>query len=186
MRKIKGAVASLVFLLGGCSGVEPADYKHEKPVFDLQTYLNGEIEAWGLVENYSGKVIRRFYVHMDASWKGDVGTLNERFLFNDGEETTRVWTVRKTGEHHYVGTAGDVIGEAKGEAQGNALKWKYVLRVPVGDTTYDLTMDDWMYLVDDRILINKTKMKKFGFQVGELTIFFRKLKEGETPDGINW
>lgn len=183
MKRIKGAVASLIFLLGGCGGAEPQDYKNETPVFDLPTYLNGEVEAWGILQDYSTKVKRRFYVHMDASWQGDVGTLNERFVFNDGEKTTRIWTIKKTGEHSYTGTAGDVIGTAEGERYGNTLRWNYVLRVPVGDTTYDLTMDDWMYLLDDRILVNKTKMKKFGLQVGELTIFFRKLKDGEQADG---
>ena len=85
-----------------------------------------------------------------------------------------MWTLRKQGER-YVGTAADVIGEAAGEAAGNALRWRYVLEAKRenGDTV-KLDMDDWMWLVDERTLVNRTRFSKFGIGFGEVSFFFRK------------
>jgi hypothetical protein len=55
------------------------------------------------------------------------------------------------------------------------MKMDYVLKVPVDDTTYDIRIVDWIYLVDETTAINVSKMTKFGFQVGALTISFKKL-----------
>ena len=46
--------------------------------------------------------------------------------------------------------------------------------VPVGDTSYRLNFDDWMWAMNDGVIINRSYMKKFGFRVAELTIFMQK------------
>ena len=72
------------------------------------------------------------------------------------------------------GTAGDVVGEAVGEVAGNALNWRYTLKLPVDGKVYEVQFDDWMYLMDQNTLINRASMSKFGFELGEVTLFFRK------------
>ena len=95
-----------------------------------------------------------------------------------GRHTTicerRVWTITSLGNGRYKGTAADVIGEAEGLARGNALRWGYTLRLPVDNTTYDVQFDDWMYLMDDRVMLNKARMSKFGIDLGEVTLSFYK------------
>ncbi|NJD88530.1 MAG: DUF3833 domain-containing protein [Betaproteobacteria bacterium] len=172
IRKAIAAIAALV--LAGCATVAPQDYAGEKPVLDLRQYFNGQVDAWGIVQDRSGKVIKRMTVEMTCTWNGDVGTLDERFTYADGTKETRVWTIRKDGDR-YIGTAADVVGEAKGEAAGNALRWKYVLDAKREDGgTIHLDMDDWMWLVDERTLVNRTSFSKFGVKFGEVTIFFRR------------
>lgn len=156
-------------------GVEAVSYKSETPKFDMKKYFNGDIEAWGVFQDFKGKVSNRFYVRMKASWNGNVGTLKEDFKFHDGTVQQRTWVITLTDENNFTATAGDVIGPAKGEIYGNAIRMQYVLALPVKGKTYNLSMDDWMYLMDEEYVINKTKMKKFGVTVGELTLFFRKL-----------
>jgi hypothetical protein len=166
------AVATL--LVAACASISPQDYAAEKPVLDLRQYFNGPVDAWGMVQDRSGKVIKRMSVEMICTWNGDIGTLDERFTYADGSKETRVWTIRKDGSR-YTGTAADVVGEAKGEAAGNALRWRYVLDAKrEGGGTVHLDMDDWMWLVDERTLVNKTAFSKFGITFGEVTIFFRK------------
>jgi len=163
-----------VLFLAGCASVAPQDYSAEKPALDLKEYFNGRVDAWGIVQDRSGKVIKRMTVEMTCTWTGDTGTLDERFTYADGTKETRVWTIRKSG-NRYVGTAADVVGEAKGEAAGNALRWNYVLDAKREDGgTIHLDMDDWMWLVDDATLVNRTSFSKFGIRLGEVTIFFRK------------
>jgi hypothetical protein len=166
-------IAALGFLLSACSQISVQDYHEQQPKLDLQQYFNGDITGWGMVQDRSGKVLRRFTVHIDARWQGDTGVLEENFDWSDGKTEHRRWEIKKQGDR-YEGTAGDVVGVAQGEAAGNALQWRYQLALPVDGKTWNMTMDDWMYLIDDQTLANRTKMSKFGVQVAEISIFFRR------------
>ena len=163
----------VAMLITGCATVTPQDYAKETPRLDLATYFNGKVDGWGMVQDRSGKVLRRMYVELDCKWNGNEGVLDESFKWSDGKTEKRVWKIRKDGDR-YIGTAGDVVGEARGEAAGNALRWSYVLALAVQDATYHMDMDDWMWMIDEKTLANRTTMSKFGVQVAEISIFFRK------------
>ncbi len=167
------ALALAVLLAAGCSTVRVADYAGQTPRFDLREYFNGQIVAHGIVQDRFGRVIRRMVVEMTGTWAGETGTLDENFSYSDGKKERRVWTITRRGDR-YVGTASDVVGEAAGEAAGNALNWKYVLALPVDGTTYHVDFDDWMWQIDDRVLINRAVFSKFGIRLGEVLITFRK------------
>ena len=159
--------------LGGCATLTPQDYAQETPKLDLARYFNGTVDGWGMVQDRSGKVLRRMYVVLDCKWNGNEGVLDESFQWSDGKTEKRVWKIRKDGDR-YIGTAGDVVGEARGEASGNALRWSYVLALPVGDSVYNMDMDDWMWMIDEKTMANRTTMSKLGVRVAEISIFFRK------------
>ena len=164
------------FLLAGCASVTPDDYRAEKPVLELDRYFTGTIDAWGMFTDRQGKVVKRFTVVMRCTWNGDIGTLDEDFSYSDGTKEKRIWTIRKLGPGRYSGTAADVVGEAIGIASGNALNWRYVLDLKVGDKSYHVNFDDWMYLMDDDVMLNRAAMSKFGLYLGEVTLAFRKRK----------
>ena len=159
--------------LAGCSTVDVTDYRAERPPLDLAQYFNGTIDGWGMFQDRSGKVIKRFHVRIDATWTGNAGTLDEHFTFSDGATENRVWKLVKDGDR-YTGTAGDVVGTAQGMAAGNALRWNYVLALPVDGRTWHMDMDDWMFLIDEKTMLNRTTMSKLGVRVGEVTLSFRK------------
>jgi hypothetical protein len=161
-------------LLVGCATPEPAQYSGERPKLDLQQYFVGTIDAWGMYQDRSGNVLKRFSVVMTCTWDGDIGTLDEAFLYSDGSTERRVWTLRKVGPDHFVGTADDVVGEAQGIVSGNALHWTYVLALEVDGRTYHVDFDDWMFQVDERVMLNRATMSKFGFRLGEVTLSFRR------------
>jgi Protein of unknown function (DUF3833) len=177
MNKLLACVLSLcvVWGLAGCaSAPTPADYAAEKPVLDLKQYFNGELTAHGVFTDRSGKVVRRFVVQMTCNWQGNQGTLDERFTYSDGKTERRVWRLTDEGNGRYVGRADDVVGVATGQAAGNALNWRYTLSLPVDGKTYEVQFDDWMYLVDERVMLNKAAMSKFGIGLGEVTLSFTK------------
>lgn len=166
------------FLIAGCAGITPAQYAAEKPVLDLATYFNGTIDGWGMFQKRSGEVVKRFHVVIDARWTGDTGVLDENFTWSDGTSSRRVWTLKRLADGRYLGTADDVVGTAQGEAAGNALRWKYVLALPVDGKTWHVDMDDWMYLINERVMLNRTAMSKWGFHVGDVTLSFTKRHAG--------
>ena len=168
------ATAAVAVTLAGCAGPQPTDYAAEKPVLDLKTYFNGELTAHGIFTDRSGKVARRFTVQMTGTWQGKEGVLDERFTYSDGTTERRVWKLTDEGSGRWSGRADDVLGVAQGVAAGNALNWRYTLKLPVDGKVYEVQFDDWMYLMDDRVMLNKAAMSKFGFHLGEVTLSFYK------------
>ncbi|HEU4817425.1 DUF3833 domain-containing protein [Janthinobacterium sp.] len=171
----RGMAAALLLALAACSTPPlPAMYAQELPKLDLQQYFNGTLDAHGIFQDRSGKVVKRFTVVMRASWAGDTGTLDEDFTYSDGSRQRRVWTLRKTAPGRFIGTAPDVIGEAIGEVAGNALRWQYVLALPVDGTVYHVDFEDWMFLMDEKVMLNRAAMSMFGFSLGAVTLSFSK------------
>ena len=165
---------SLSLSLMGCSGIDVMDYKDQQPALDLKTYFNGQIEAWGMFQKRDGRVVKQFKVLIDAQWIGNQGVLDEQFTYSDGTRQQRIWSITKHPNGRYSGVADDVLGVAQGQAAGNSLQWQYTMMLPVDGKVYNVQFDDWMYLTDDYMLINRSVMKKFGFRLGEVTLFFRK------------
>ena len=166
-----------ILFSGGCSTVKVSDYSAMEPIMTPENFFNGPMTAHGVVKNRSGRVTSYFNADIFGSWKDGVGTLEEDFVFSDGEKSRRVWTFRKNVDGTYSGTAGDVVGEAHGEISGNAMFLKYVLRIPYGDKSIDITIDDRMYQTTKNILINESKMYKLGFRVGEILLVMVKHPE---------
>ena len=168
------ATAALAVALAGCAAPQPSDYAAERPVLSLQRYFDGKLEAHGMFQDRSGKVVKRFVVQMDCRWTGDDGVLDESFTYSDGTTGRRVWKLKALPDGRFTGTADDVVGVAQGEQRGNAFHWRYTLKQPVGDKVYDVQMDDWMVLVDDKVMLNRAEMSKFGVTLGAVTLSFTR------------
>lgn len=166
--------AALFASIAGCATPGVEQYASEKPALDITRYFNGTLDAHGMFQDRSGAVIKRFVVVMRCNWQGDTGTLDEDFTYADGAKQKRVWTLKKTGANTFSATAPDVVGTAEGVVAGNALRWKYVLAQPVGDKVYNVDMEDWMFLIDDKVMLNRTAMSKFGVNLGSVTLSFTK------------
>ena len=162
----------IMLSLTGCTQ-KLSDYQHQTPALDLQHYFNGHIKAWGVVSGRDGQVKRRFTATIQASWQGDIGTLDEQFVFDDGEQQHRVWTLQKQGDR-YTGQAGDVIGTAQGATSGIAMNWRYVLEIPIDGEPWHFSVNDWLYLVDDGVLFNTGELSKFGITLGYIHLFMQK------------
>ncbi|MDG2271908.1 MAG: DUF3833 domain-containing protein [Halioglobus sp.] len=163
-----------LMMLNGCSSTGIETYAKNTPTLVAETFFSGDLVASGIVKERGGRVIRYFNATIDARWENGVGILDERFVFNDGEQQTRVWTLEPTGKGTYSATAGDVIGDSPMKVLGNSLFMEYVLRIPYGDGTIDVNVDDRMYLVSDTVLLNESVMSKWGFTVGQITLVIEK------------
>ena len=163
-------LALLAALFTGCGSVSVQDYREMEPRFIPEEFFTGRLTAHGVVMNRSGRVTRHFNAEILATWEGGVGTLEEDFIFDDGEKQRRVWTLTPDGDGGYIGRAGDVVGDGELTFAGNAVFLDYVLRVPYGDDTIDVRVDDRMYLVSPNVLVNESRLSKFGFGVGRILL----------------
>jgi hypothetical protein len=179
---IAGAAALGATALTGCASHKISDYAAEKPLLDLRAYFNGTVDAYGVFTDRSGKVVKRFTVVMKCSWQGqpgnEEGVLDEDFVYSDGTLQKRIWRLQRrsgaSGQGLYIGRADDVVGVATGEERGNAFYWAYTLSLPVDGRVFEVQFDDWMYLMNDKVMLNKATMSKWGVRLGEVTLTFVK------------
>ena len=164
----------LFLLLNSCSEMKPEDYKNTKPIIKIEEYFQGNVKAWGMLQGRSGEVKRQFVADMKGEFDGQNLILDETFIWNDGEKQERRWTIKKVGDNKYEGTAPDVVGIAKGVSFGSAFKFEYKLVVPYKDKKIKIKFDEWIFKQDEKTAINKATLSKFGFKIGELTVFFVK------------
>jgi len=175
-----GLATGSALALSACAGPQISDYAAETPVLDLRKYFTGTVDAWGIFTDRSGRVVKRFTVVIDCQWQGDEGVLDEAFTYSDGTLQRRVWRLKALPNGRYEGRADDVVGMATGQTKGNAFQWQYTLALPVDGKVWEVQFDDWMYLMNDRVMLNKAVMSKLGVTLGEVTLSFSRR---ETPVG---
>ncbi|MEM9973572.1 MAG: DUF3833 domain-containing protein [Pseudomonadota bacterium] len=141
---------------------------------NLEEFFEGELIAYGQFQDIFGTVRRRFEVTIDGTWDGETLRLVEDFVYEDGSTEQRIWSLRKTGAETWEGTAPGVIGTATGEERGETFNWQYTIDLPVPDGTLRVTFDDWMWLLSEDRLLNRAYMKRFGVDIGDVTIIFEK------------
>ncbi len=154
--------------------VRVQEYAQQTPALSLESILDGELVAHGVVKDWRGRVIRKFSADLLGSWDAGIGTLEEDFRFEDGASERRVWTFRPDGAGSYRGTAADVVGVGTVRLAGNTAFLDYVLRIPYRDGSLDVRIDDRLYLVTPDVLLNESSLRKFGFKVGELLLVIQR------------
>ena len=167
-------IISLALVTSCSNNMKPEDFKNTKPSLLIEEYFDGKVKAWGILQDRSGKVTRQFKADLVGSFKENVITLDEDFYWTDGEKQKRTWKIKKIDDNNYVGTAPDVVGEATGVQYGSAFKFRYDLMVPFKNKNIKISFDDWIFKQDEKVAINRATLTKFGFKVGELTVFFMR------------
>ncbi len=170
---------SIIFtlLMGGCStSIEGENYQQMVPKFDLFAFFNADVKAWGIVQDRSGNVIQRFTVDIKGDIKGEELVLRETFSYQLGEgPEKRTWRIQREGDGDFIGRANDISGTANGTSYGNAFHFTYRMDLPVGDDTYDVGFDDWFFAMDERTIMNRSYIRKFGLVMAEVTIFMQQV-----------
>ncbi|NRA98429.1 MAG: DUF3833 domain-containing protein [Rhodobacteraceae bacterium] len=169
------AIAAFV-LLAACSGRPTLDQeKLSDRQLNLEEFFEGELVAYGQFQDVLGRVSRRFVVDIEGTWDGETLTLVEDFVYEDDSTEQRIWTLVKTGDDTWEGTAPGVQGIATGTEAGDTFNWAYTIDLPIaGGETVRVSFDDWMWLLSDDRLLNIAYMERAGIGVGEVTIIFEK------------
>lgn len=175
MRRTLAALS--VFALTGCASldIDGAEYQSVAPSFDLFEFFEGDVEVWGIVQNRSGNLIQRFEADIIGTVDGNTLTLDETFEYGLGLGVTeRVWIISNDGGGDYTGTASDVLETATGKSYGNGFLWSYQIDLPLEDGSVEVNFEDWIWAFDDKTIVNRSYIKKFGITFAEVTIFMRK------------
>jgi Protein of unknown function (DUF3833) len=168
-------------LLAACTGTPSFDDPSlSTRELELETFFDGNLRAYGQFQDIFGTVRRQFVVKINGDWDGARLRLVEDFVYEDGSTEQRVWTLVKTGDETWEGTAPGVIGKAVGEERGDRFNWRYTIDLPVPSaegpaTTTRVTFNDWIWLLSDTRAFNRAYMAKAGIGIGDVSISFEKI-----------
>ncbi len=146
---------------------KPAHYDLGQPVFAIQTHLDGPMVCEGVIFGPLGRVSGRFVGDFDINWDGPAGIMKEHFRYDDGSEVAREWQLQIEDGGRVRATATDLIGTAIGQQSGPTLQMKYRIKPEAGGAPV-LSAVDWMYLLPNGTIINRSQFRKFGIKVAEL------------------
>lgn len=164
------------FMVSACSvSIDGERYLDAGADFSLFEFFDGDVKAWGIVQDRDGNLLQRFEVAIDGSVEDGQLILDETFSYSIGDgPTKRIWTIEQLPDGSYTGGAGDIAGPASGQDFGNAFYWAYEMDLPVDNTTYRVNFKDWIWAFDDKTIVNRSYIKKFGIVWSEVTIFMQK------------
>ncbi len=141
-----------------------------KRPFLMEAYFLGRTRAEGLFEDRWGRVRSRFSVDIEGRWNGDMFLMEERLVYDDGRREQCTWRIARTSPGVYRGTREGIVGVASAKVDGDVLKWRYKMDLPVGGRTVRFSFDDRMYLCPGDVLISRAQVSKFGVAVGSVTL----------------
>lgn len=150
----------------------PEDYA-DGPIFDMRERFNGPIECEGIIYGPTGRVASRFVADFNASWEGNVGTVTEVFRYDSGNVQNRTWTFTLGNDGSIKAEAPDVVGAGTGQQTGSAVNLNYKIKLTDEAGGHVLDTNDWMYLMENGTIMNRSQFRKFGFKVAELVATMR-------------
>ncbi|MEM9145231.1 MAG: DUF3833 domain-containing protein [Pseudomonadota bacterium] len=174
MGKFHTWLGALALTAMAACGPDLADFEGQGPELELERFLDGRLTAHGVFEDRFGNLRRSFVVDVHGDWDGETLTLTEDFVYEDGTTEQRIWRLRQTGPESWTGTAAGVIGPATGEEAGNAFNWRYTIDLQTPDGPLRVSFDDWLWKLDDQVIVNRASVLKYGVEIGTLSIFFRR------------
>ena len=152
----------------------PSDYIGLGPAFDMKRHLNGPLVCEGVIFGPTGRVASRFVAQMEGKWDGDTGTLAEVFRYDSGTVQHRAWNLALQGSGAIVATAEDVVGTGEGRVEGPAVMLRYRIRLTPEAGGHVLDVTDWMYVMENGTIMNRSQFRKFGVKVAELVATMRR------------
>jgi Protein of unknown function (DUF3833) len=178
---MRSTALMFVLVLAACTG-KPSfnDASLSTRNLELERFFDGNLVAYGQFQDVFGAVRRQFTVKINGDWDGQRLLLVEDFVYEDKSTEQRVWTLVKTGDETWRGTAPGVIGEAVGVEQDDRFNWRYTIDLPVPAAggpaeTVRVTFDDWIWLQSETRAFNRAYMQRYGVDVGDVSIWFEKL-----------
>ncbi len=159
----------------GFRAQKPADYAKLEPRVDIRKHLSGPIRCEGVIYGPMGRVTSRFTADMDGRWDGNRGVLAEHFSYDSGTRQDREWRLTLGNDGRVEAEADDLVGKGLGQQEGATLRLNYTIRLPESAGGHALQVTDWMYLVDERTIVNRSQFRKFGIKVAELVATMRRV-----------
>ena len=169
---------ALALLLSGCGkAMHVQDFAKTSPAFDPLTFWTGHTHSWGVIENRAGAPTEMVETDCLGEPEGPDGLqMRQTLTESDGTVTHRDWHLRRIAPGQFEAAANDMVGTAHGQAAGRAFHWDWVWAAGGGNPLKHVTMHQWMYLMPDGTMMNRTVVTKLGVTLAQVSEQFSRVK----------
>lgn len=167
-------VLTAALALSACGHLPLGRFAGTKPAFDAVAFWTGHHRSWGVVENRDGAPTDTVVTDCVGTPEPD-GALHmvQTLTLGDGSVQHRDWHLRRTAPGAFTATANDMVGQAHGTAAGRMFHWSWTLALSPGNPIKNVTMDQWMYLMEGGAMMNHTTISKLGVTVAQVSEVFQ-------------
>lgn len=143
--------------------------------FVLEDFFAGHTIAHAEFAAING-LRRSFQIDITSVWESDTLSLHEKFAFEDGETDQKIWQFEKVADGKYVANREDLLRPVEATIHNGTLRYSYKLFLNPTQKKNVVRFRDRITIVDERTLINKALVFKYGIPVGKVSGIF--LKQG--------
>lgn len=101
--------------------------------------------------------------------------MTEFFRYDSGTTQNREWTLRLQDDGTIVADAPDLVGSGSGRQSGSSVLLNYTIKLADEAGGHALDVTDWMYLMENGTIMNRSQFRKFGIKVAELVATMRRV-----------
>ena len=176
MRRLILMLLSVAGLLTGCDRGSARPDLGGGPALDPLTFFTGHLRSWGIMEDRSGAPTGWIVTDCQGQADGaDRLRMIQHLTFQNAPPEERTWTMSRIDARRFEATANDMVGLAKGDANGRMFHWKWILAAAPGERPMAVTMEQWMYRLDDGSVMIRSTVSKLGVTLSEVSEVFRKV-----------
>ena len=141
---------------------------------NFEKFFSGKVIAKGnLIVFFPKKIIKNLYVVFQGVFKNDELKLSEKYFVNDNV-TIRKWLFKKKSNSLFIGSEKNVKGDITVNIEKNYLKMKYNFKLIIWRFTITVLINDHMFLINDKEIVNTTYVSKFGINLAKVILLYKK------------
>ena len=171
-------LATLGAILGGlfsaCATVPPQGTALSQKGVVLERDFRGRSYAKGVFTNRITGSQRPFTVVLNGTWSGNILTLREDFVYEDGEKDVKTWVFTRTGPARWSGTREDVVGLADIIVEAGIVRLGYDIDLPTSSGKVRLRFEDVIERNAQGLVVNRAIVSKFGLPLGDVDLTFSR------------
>ena len=142
---------------------------------NFEKFFSGEVAAKGnLIVNYPKKKIKNLHVVFKGVFKNNKLKLNEKYFDND-KKIFRKWIFEKQSNSLFIGKEKNVNGNILVHIDKNHLKMRYYFKLQIWKFTITLLIKDYMFLINEKEIVNTTYVSKFGINIAKVVLLYKKI-----------
>jgi hypothetical protein len=164
MRLTRRTLLLAPLALAACAAEPPVPVSSE-PV-TLVSAFAGRATGRGVFRNGLTGAERRFTARLDGRLRGDVLTVVEDFLYDDGQADRLTWVFTRSGPGTWTGRREDTVGVARVTEDGRVIRLAYVADFRSPGRVTRLGFSDVITRRADGVIVNDAVVRRGGVPVG--------------------
>ncbi|MAH88621.1 MAG: hypothetical protein CMJ06_01005 [Pelagibacterales bacterium] len=143
---------------------------------NFEKFFTGKVEANGyMIFFYPKKRKKDVKVLFSGNFKNNSLILLEKYYENNIKASSRKWHFQKFSDDHFIGNEKNIVSPFKLIIKNNSLEMNYKFKTQFKNFSFNVYVEDQMYLINKNTIINKTRISKCHITIAETLLLYKKL-----------